>query len=218
MANQHISSLEERLSNSNQDCSSTRGLLYESETALQNELQSRMACQRHLRLEQHRYTECDGAYRTACQELRKVKSEIEAMFTFNEMLRQEIEHGQNIIESMATKISNYESTASKVIESLKGSWGGTEQDEALRFPESRSELRSPSYYTLADVPSPSPQPKSEPGSPGSPSINELPQSPLTKQKSQKRPAGSEQDVQQRKVKKPRRSRATSRAQEADIDT
>jgi hypothetical protein len=173
-----------------------------------------MAFQRHLRLEQHRYNERDEAYRTTCQELRQVRSEMEEMLTFNEMLRQEIEHCQNIIESMATKISKYESAASNVIESLKESWGGSEQDEAIRLPQAMSGPGSPSSYTLVDEPSPFPQPKTEPGSPDSPSlviIHELPQF-----RPQKRRARSEQNVQQGKVKRSRK--ATSRALEADMET
>jgi hypothetical protein len=165
-----------------------------------------MAFQRHLRLEQHRYNGRDEAYRTACQEIRQVRS-------FNEMLRQEIEHYQNIIESMATKISKYESAASNVIESLKESWGGSEQDEAIRLPQAMSGPGSPASYTLVDEPSPFPQPKTEPGRPNSPSlviIHELPQF-----RPQKRRA---RNVQQGEVKKSRKSKATSRALETDMET
>jgi hypothetical protein len=116
---------------------------------------------------------------------------------------------------MATKISKYESAASNVIESLKESWGGLEQDEAIRLPQAMSGPGSPSSYTLVDEPSPFPQPKTEPESPDSPSlviIHELPQF-----RPQKRRARSEQNVQQGKVKKSKKSKATSRALEADME-
>jgi hypothetical protein len=48
----------------------------------------------------------------------------------NEMLRQEIKRSQNIIGSIASKISIFESAADHFIESVKGSWEFmVEQDE-----------------------------------------------------------------------------------------
>jgi hypothetical protein len=176
-----------------------------------------MASQRHLRLEQHRYNECAEAYQSVFQELSKVKSEMDAMLTFNEMLRQEIEHSQNIIESMATKLCKYESAANNAIESLKDSWRGTEHDEAPEPTRSSSELGSPSY-TLVDESSTSHHLKIEPEMADPYFIYESPPFPITREKSHKR-GGSGRKGKQRNVKKAKRSKAgPTKDTEATVET
>jgi hypothetical protein len=56
------------------------------------------------------------------QALDAVKSEMDTMLTLNEMLRQEIQHSQSIIQSMAIKISQYENTATNMAELSKAGW------------------------------------------------------------------------------------------------
>jgi hypothetical protein len=89
----------------------TRNKLYNSETARFNEADARMALQRHLRLEQNSHQECAAAYASLQRQHLEMTREIDGLCTFNEILRGEVEHGQRIINSMASKISEYESAA-----------------------------------------------------------------------------------------------------------
>jgi hypothetical protein len=70
-----------------------------------------MALQRHLRLEQNSHQECAAAYASLQRQHLEIIRDIDGLSTFNEILRGEVEHGQRIINSMAMKISEYESAA-----------------------------------------------------------------------------------------------------------
>jgi hypothetical protein len=100
-ANAHIQHLEQRLRQSVQDGCNARSRLYTAEIALQNALSCRKAFERHLQLEQHES-------RLLREKHGKVVGDLDAILTYNEMLRQELEHHQQIIESMATKLASYE--------------------------------------------------------------------------------------------------------------
>lgn len=100
-AKAHIQHLELRLRESIQDCSAARDQLYATETALQNALSCRKAFERHLQLEQHES-------RLLREKHKQVVGDLDAILTYNEMLRQELERHQQIIESMATKLATYE--------------------------------------------------------------------------------------------------------------
>ncbi|RDL30203.1 uncharacterized protein BP5553_10481 [Venustampulla echinocandica] len=151
--NQHTLLLEQKLHSSNEDCESAREQLYESEIARYNELQSRTAFQRHLQLEQHRYSECTRAYQSLHLQHSQMTTDMEAIFTFNEMLRQEVEHSQFIIESMAEKIATFETAAEAMIKSLKErstehldavvAAHGPEPPAAIDHAEPKTEARSP---------------------------------------------------------------------------
>lgn len=101
IARAHIQHLEQRLRESIQDCSAARTQLYAAENALQNALSCRKAFERHLQLEQHES-------RLLREKHGKVVSDLDAILTYNEMLRQELEYYQQIIDSMATKLATYE--------------------------------------------------------------------------------------------------------------
>jgi hypothetical protein len=173
-------------------------MLYDSELARQNELQCRMAFQRHLQLEQHRYNECARAYQSVCEELGGVKSELETILTLNEMFRQEIEHHQDVIESMKESAQ----LAAK-------------QDELSWIPGERSHPGSPSSHALVDEPSSLPPFKSETGSPGSSALVIVMESPpfSIAHDSQEGSGGIGQGMKQRKARKPRKPKASSKAAE-----
>jgi hypothetical protein len=125
-ANAHIQHLELRLRESIQDCNAARDQLYAAETALQNALSCRKAFERHLQLEQHES-------RLLRERHRQVVGDLDAILTYNEMLRQELKRHQQIIESMATKLATYEGQVTNssprppsVWES--GVWSSTPQD------------------------------------------------------------------------------------------
>ena len=103
-ANAHILHLEQRLSQSVQDGWNARSRLYAAEVALQNALSCRKAFERHLQLEQHES-------RLLREKHEKVVSDLNGILTYNEMLWQELEHHQQIIESMASKLASYEGQA-----------------------------------------------------------------------------------------------------------
>jgi hypothetical protein len=215
LANGHISSLETKLRDSIEECEATRAVLYESETARHNELQSRMAFQRHLRLEQHRYSECAQARLSLEEERGRMKAEMEAMLMFNEMLRQEIEHNESIIESMATKISTYENAAESVIASLKERAQLAVEQEAV---EPNAKAGTPDTFTFVMVDE-CPLPKStadsgiDPGVRGR-SVDVLVDQPsplpMAKRKSQKMLEGSD-GAEERRAKMSRKSKAARRA-------
>ena len=112
-ANAHICFLEEKLHQSIADGDQTRKRLYETEALLHDASSSRTAFQRHLQLEQY-----ESGLLRAKQD--KLSSDMDAMLTYNEMLRQEIEHLQKIIESMATTLATQENEAQSLVESTAG--------------------------------------------------------------------------------------------------
>jgi hypothetical protein len=118
---QHISSLEEKLRNCDEDCDFVRNQLYESEIARYNEAHSKVAFQRHLRLEQHRNNSGAEAYRALQLQHGKTVADLDAVNTLNAMLQQEIKHSQHIIDSMARKIAEYERSAQRL--------AGSQQDD-----------------------------------------------------------------------------------------
>lgn len=146
-----------------------------------------MAFQRHLRLEQHRYQNCEAAHQLVGQELDCVKSELDTILTLNEMLRQEVEHGQHIIESMAIKISQYENTATNMAESSMGGWG--HHDETLS-----AEKPSPFLQSELAIPESS-----------ATMIRESSQLLVAKKRPCKRSSGSEKKT---RVKRPGKSEAS----------
>jgi hypothetical protein len=98
--NTHIRYLEQWLSQSVQDSGNACSRLYTAEIVLQNTLSCQTAFERHLQLEQHES-------RLLWEKHEKVVSDLNTILTYNEMLWQELEHHQQIIESMATKLALY---------------------------------------------------------------------------------------------------------------
>lgn len=119
LANKQLSCLENKLRVSMEDNEASRSALYESETARNNEMQSRMACQRHLQLEQHLHSGC-GPTRLLLEEgAERTRIEMDTLQMINEMLREEVRRYESVIESMATKLSTYESAAESLVTSSK---------------------------------------------------------------------------------------------------
>ena len=102
-ANAHIQLLEERLRQSLQDGGIARSKLYATELALQHALSCRKAFERHLQLEQHES-------RLLRVKHDKMAGDMDAILTYNEILRQEVEQQQQIIESMAARLNECETT------------------------------------------------------------------------------------------------------------
>ena len=131
---QHISSLEEKLRNCDEDCDFVRNQLYDSEIARYNEAHSKVAFQRHLRLEQYRNYSGAEAYRALQLQHGRTTADLDAANTFNAMLQQKIEHSKHIIDSMARKIAEYEHSAQRLT--------GSQQDDQSKA-SSRPEAGSP---------------------------------------------------------------------------
>lgn len=113
-ANQRISSLEESLRTSNDNCDFVGNKLHESEIALNNEAHLRLAFQRHLRLEQYQHNSSAEALHTLQLKHNQAASDLDAANILNAMLHQEIEHSHHIINSMASKIAEYELSAQRL--------------------------------------------------------------------------------------------------------
>jgi hypothetical protein len=111
IANHNTTVLEEELHKVVEDCEFARKQQYQCQIAWFNEAQARTTAERHLRLETHRYNECAEAFESLGLQHGKLESDMQAMFTLNEMLRKEVEHGQHIIDSMAGNISELERVA-----------------------------------------------------------------------------------------------------------
>lgn len=140
--------------------------------------------------------------------------DMEAMLTFNEMLRQEIEHNERIIESMATKISTYENAVESVITSLKERAQLAVEQVAV---ESTAKAEAPDSFTFVMVDE-CPRPKSTAdsgidlgGTPANALVGQLAPLPVTKRKSQKMPEGFDG----RKERKPKMSRRSKTARRED---
>jgi hypothetical protein len=140
---QHISSLEEKLRNCDEDCDFVRNQLYDSEIARYNEAHSKVSFQRHLRLEQHINNSGAEAYRALQLQHSKTTADLDAMHTWNAMLQQEIEHCKHFIDSMARKIAEYEHSAQRNT--------GSQQDDRLKA-SSRPETGSSSANAAAGSP------------------------------------------------------------------
>lgn len=150
-ANERIFSLEERLRNSNEDCDFVRNQLYDSEVARYNEAHSRLSLQRHLQLEQHQNSECAENYRALQFQHGQILADVDAVNTLNAMLQQEIEHSQNIIDSMARKIAEYELTAQKLIGSQPADQMVPSAAVGSLTYHDRSEATSGSQYDSKDL-------------------------------------------------------------------
>jgi hypothetical protein len=162
IAHQNVIFLEEKLRNSNEDCEFARKQQYQSEVAWFNEAQGRTSAQRHLRLEQHRYDECAEAYESLTLQHGSMESDMQAMFTLNEMLRQEVEHGQRIIDSMAGNISELERVANGFVAFARqpfqptARWdsmaGSPDADKILTPTSAPPNLESPSLMAFSVSP------------------------------------------------------------------
>jgi SMC interacting uncharacterized protein involved in chromosome segregation len=124
--NDQIANLEEKLRVAYEDCGLVRNQLYDSEIARNNEAQARIAFHRHLQLEQALHLDCSEAYGKTMTKLDTVNTlngilqeEVQRLEQEKETLKREVENSQHIIESMAKKISNYESGTTEFIKSLK---------------------------------------------------------------------------------------------------
>jgi hypothetical protein len=105
-AEQHIQLLEERLRLSHQDGGIARSRLYATEIALQQALSGRKAFECHLQLEQQES-------RLVREKHDKLAGDMDAILTYNEMPRQEVEQQQQIIESMAARLAECETDPSR---------------------------------------------------------------------------------------------------------
>ncbi|KAH6698209.1 hypothetical protein BKA61DRAFT_244025 [Leptodontidium sp. MPI-SDFR-AT-0119] len=162
LANEQLSCLEKKLRVSMEDNEATRSALYESETARNNEMQSRMAFQRHLQLEQHLHSECAPIRLSLEEEGKRTRIEMDTLHMINEMLREEVRRHESMIESMATKLSTYESAAENLVTSSK------ERTELLWGHEIlvSDEAGSPDSFTFVTVDkclNPSPKPTANNG-------------------------------------------------------
>ena len=128
--NKHIATLEEKLKVSSDECEDLRSRLYQSENTTLNERQGRTTFQRHLYVEQSRHSECARANHLLRAQHVQMKAEIDAACAFNAELRQEINHHENIIRSLASKISEYQGGADGLIPALTlgANWLGNRGD------------------------------------------------------------------------------------------
>ncbi|KAH6694371.1 hypothetical protein BKA61DRAFT_711965 [Leptodontidium sp. MPI-SDFR-AT-0119] len=117
LANEQLSCLENKLRASIEDSEATRSALYESETARNNEMQGRMAFQRHLQLEQHLHSGCAQTRLSLEEEGKRTRIEMDTLHMVNEMLREELRRHESVIESMGTKLSTYQSAAESLVTS-----------------------------------------------------------------------------------------------------
>ncbi|XMA20313.1 hypothetical protein WAI453_013104 [Rhynchosporium graminicola] len=119
LANEQLSCLENKLQVSIEENEAARSALYESETARNNEMQSRIAFQRHLQLEQHLHSGCAPNHLALEEEGKRTRIEMDTLQMINDMLREEVRRHEDVIESMATKLSTYESAAESLVTSSK---------------------------------------------------------------------------------------------------
>ncbi|KAH7393728.1 hypothetical protein BKA64DRAFT_676920 [Cadophora sp. MPI-SDFR-AT-0126] len=147
LANEQLSCLEKKLRVSMEDSEATRLALYESETARNNEMQSRLAFQRHLQLEQYLHSGCAETRLSLEEESERIRTEMEILHMTNGMLQEELQRHESVIESLGTKLSAYESAADSLVtsskEQAKLAWG---QDILVS-----DEAGSPDSFTLVTV-------------------------------------------------------------------
>ncbi|CZT07766.1 uncharacterized protein RCO7_11552 [Rhynchosporium graminicola] len=82
-------------------------------------MQSRMASQRHLQLEQHLHSGCAPDRLSLEEEGKMTRIEMDTLYMINDMLREEVRRHESVIESMATKLSTHESAAENLVTSSK---------------------------------------------------------------------------------------------------
>ncbi|KFZ17538.1 hypothetical protein V501_01675 [Pseudogymnoascus sp. VKM F-4519 (FW-2642)] len=124
LANKHVQMLEEKLKVSSDECKDLRFRLYECENTALNERQGRTTFQRHFYVEQSRHSECQQSNHLLKAQHVHIKAEVDAACAFNAELRQEINQHEEIIKTLASKISEYQEEALN----LTPHWLGNRED------------------------------------------------------------------------------------------
>jgi hypothetical protein len=101
--NMQIASLEDKLR-----YSVDRSDLHAAKVGQYNEVQTRVALQRHLRLEQHRHQACSQALQALQLQYNQMTESHAAISQQHEMVLEEARRSRYIIEDMDQKISEYE--------------------------------------------------------------------------------------------------------------
>ena len=101
--NMQIATLEDKLR-----YSVDRSDLHAAKVSQYNEAQTRVALQRHLRLEQHRHKACSQALQSLQLQYNQMTESHVAISQRHEMVSEEARRSRHIIEDMDQKISEYE--------------------------------------------------------------------------------------------------------------
>lgn len=126
--NAYIRFLEEKLRRCIEDGNHSRRELYAKEAVYRDEVCYRQTIQRHLEFEQHESGLLQEKYIEAMNDLN-------AILTYNELLRQQARHQQAVIGSMTGRLSSYESQVNPLPAKTSGGvWSGPRQASTSSLP------------------------------------------------------------------------------------